>query len=151
MNIAKMINYSNNLSGLEKTIVAIGALDVIYIAWILLSSVLNLDGALPDIWRNLQTSDVQSPLIMMSAIMLFNSSLFICGAAMLIRNKNFILLNYLHLPFRLLMGVPTLYPLFAVISWLNIELSGISILVSMLFMETFRVALVKKWQKTENV
>jgi len=146
-----MINYSNNLSGLEKTIVAIGVLDVAYIVWVVLSSILNLPGALPEIWQNLHASEAQSPMVMMLAIILFNMSLFICGAAMLIRNKNFVLLNYLHLPFRLLMGVPTLYPLFAVISWLNIELSATAILASMLFMEAFRVALVKKWQKTENV
>lgn len=136
--ILRSLNIHPNLTFLEKSIIAIGVLDLLYIAWIILASLFGMQGGL-----NLKELELTTMVFV-----LFYVSLSIGGWGLLTRNPSSAILNYLHLPFRVLIGVFTFYPLFILIETLGIQLSAGVDLGLVIFTEAFRVAVVKKWQKS---
>ena len=101
-----------NLKLIEKTIIAIGALDIGYIAWIVFNSFTSEQGRLSMLWDSLVAFGLPLPELQFGAIILFYASILICGFALVFRRKQLAWLNYVQFPVRLLLVVPTLYPVF---------------------------------------
>lgn len=135
-----------NLKIIEKTIVAIGALDISYIAWIVFNSLSIDQGQLSMLWDSLISFGLPLPELQFGAIIMFYASILICGFALVLRRKQFAWLNYAQFPIRLLLVVPTLYPVFLILAKSGVELSLVLSVALLGIIEVGRVAIVYRWR-----
>jgi len=132
---------------IEKLIVSIGALDVGYIAWITFNSVISEVGQLSKLWESLVSFGVPYPELQFAAIIALYFSILVCGVSLVLRRKKLAWLNYAQFPVRVLMVVPTLYPVFYLLAQAGIELSFILSVLLLLTFELARVLAIFRWQR----
>lgn len=135
-----------NLRILEKTIIAIGALDIGYIAWIVFNSTASEVGLLAALWAGLVSFGLPFPELQFGVVVVFYASIFVCGVSLVLRRKQLAWLNYANLPFRLLLVVPTLYPVFFILAKLGIELGVVLSMAALGTTELGRVVIVFRWR-----
>jgi hypothetical protein len=133
------------VKAIDKTIIAIGGLDLGYIAWFLWNTFTSETRQLSTVWEGLVTFGLPFPQLQFGAIVLFYVSILVCGLAMVSRCKKLAWLNYAQFPVRLLVVVPTLYPVFFLLSKFNVELSFVATMLVLGIIELGRVAVVYRW------
>lgn len=98
------------MTSLDRTMIAIGVLDLAYVGWIVLGS---LGGSgLPDFWQSFVAFGLPHPSLQVAAIALIYFAILACGLALLFRRAALAWLNYVLFPLRVLLPLPTLFPLF---------------------------------------
>ena len=138
------------LNSLEKPIIALGILDITFILWVLYDQATNEINQFSQVWENLISFGLPFPMIQFSMILLFYVSIFVSGISLVIRNANLVWINYFQFPFRIVLVVPTLYPIFYLFSQLNIDIGVFSAFIIISFFEIGRVVFVFKWSKYEK-
>ena len=135
----------------DTTIIAIGALDVGYIAWIVVNSISSEQSQLSSLWDNLISFGLPYPAIQFSAIITFYASILICGLSLIFRYGKLAWLNYVQLPLRLMMVIPSLYPIFFLLAKLDIELGFVISITILCITEIGRTAIIYRWRHVSGL
>lgn len=130
---------------LRQTIVAIGALDLAYVVWIALNLLCN--SGLAGLWQSTVAFGLPFPELQVAAILAVYLAILVCGLAMLACRFTLAWLNYVLFPLRLLLVIPTLFPLFFSLSASGLVLHP-GIAFALLFItEALRLILVYRWSR----
>jgi hypothetical protein len=135
------------LNILDKIIIGIGVLDVSYIAWIVVNSISGEPSHLWTLWNSITSYGLPFPALQFGAIIAVYASVLVCGLALIFRNRKLVWLNYVQFPLRLMLVIPSLYPVFYLLGKLGVQL-GVGITIAILcIIEMGRVAFVFKWRQ----
>jgi hypothetical protein len=132
---------------IDKTIIAIGVLDVGYVAWIVVRSFSSDTSQFSLLWQSIVAFGLPFPQLQFGAIVFFYASILVCGLALVFRRKKLAWLNYVQFPVRVVLVVPTLYPIFYVLSQLNVELGFLVTILLLSIVELGRVVIVYRWRQ----
>ncbi|MFD0739651.1 hypothetical protein ACFQZQ_10210 [Lysobacter koreensis] len=136
------------MKSLERIIVVIGALDLAYIAWVLVGT---LRGAgFSAIWQSTVAFGLPFPALQVGAVAAIYLAILACGLALLLRRRRLAWLNYWLLPLRVALVLPTLFPLFAAMSAIGIASNPWAVFALLAITELFRVVLVYRWSRAET-
>jgi len=130
---------------LDKIIIAIGALDVGFIIWVVATDITSVPGQISSLWSSIVSFGLPYPEMQMTAYVVFYLLVLLCGVSLLFKRKKLVWLNYVLFPFRLVLVVPTIYPLFYIFYKAGIELGVIASFVMLLVGEVVRIYVVYKW------
>jgi hypothetical protein len=133
------------MTSLRRTIVAIGALDLAYVAW---SAVGALGGAgLTTLWQSTVAFGLPHASLQVAVILAIYLTILVCGLALLFQRATLAWLNYVLFPLRVLWALPTLFPLFVGLSAMGVTLPPAIALAFLAVTEALRVIIVRKWSR----
>ena len=130
---------------LERTIIAIGALDLAYVVWVALGT--TSGSGLTVLWQSTVAFGLPFPSLQVAGILVAYLAIFTCGLAMLFRRAALAWLNYVLFPLRLLLVLPTLFPLFVALSSIGVAFHPGIAFALLAVTETLRVTLVYRWSR----
>ena len=124
---------------LDRIIIAIGLLDLAYVAWVAVG-VVNGAGATA-VWQSVVAFGLPLPSIQVGGILTLYVFITVCGLALVLRRVALAWLNYVLFPLRVLLVLPTLFPLVAVIAAKSSSIAFVLLALT----ELIRVVLVYRW------
>ena len=131
------------MTSLPRLIIALGILDLAYVAWATLDL---LSGAgVAGYWQSIVAFGLPYPALQASAVVGVYIAIFICGLGLLLRRPSIALLNYALFPVRVLLALPTIFPLFAVLDGIGFALHPGTAFVLLVLTELARIILVRTW------
>jgi len=125
----------------DRIAMSVGALDIAYVAW---TTFAIARGALGLESPNLGAPFSEFEIVVNLCVYLVMAA---CGAALVQRCHSLSWLNYLLLPVRILLVIPTLYPVFALLTALGVVISIRHELVLLLLSEFVRCIFVFLWDR----
>ena len=128
---------------------AIGVLDIGYIAWVARKYLIQSD-IQASLYDNFGVFGLPYPQLQIVALLVFYASIFICGACMVFNINKLSWLNYVQFPVRVLLVVPSFYPVFYLLSITNLMPSVVVMFILLVFTEITRLLVVYKWQHITN-
>ena len=136
------------MTSLQRTVVAIGALDLAYVAWV---GVGTLGGSgLTSLWQGIIAFGLPRPSLQAAGILVIYLTIFACGLALLFRRAALAWLNYVLFPLRVIFALPTLFPLFAGLSAIGVALHPVIAFALLVVIEALRVILVRRWSRNTS-
>lgn len=133
------------MTALQRTVVAIGALDLTHVAWVAWGT-LSSTGLL-GLWQNIVAFGSPLPVLQFAGILFVYLTILACGLALIFRRSELTWLNYVLFPLRLLLAIPTLFPLFVGLSASGLTLHPSITFVLLFTTEVLRVILVHRWSR----
>ncbi len=131
---------------IDKVIISIGLLDVGYITWIGFNFITSDTESVAELFQSYVSFGLPFPELQFFVVNMFYLSFLVCGIFLLLRIKKKAWLNYVNMPLRLLIVVPTLYPIFIIFSKSIIELGVVFSLILIGITELARLVIVYRWQ-----
>lgn len=136
------------MTTLERTMMALGALDLAYVAWVAFGT---FSGSwLPDFWQSTVAFGLPHPFWQVAAIALIYFAIFACGLVLLFRRVALAWLSYVLFPLRVLLVLPTLFPLFVVVAAAGAALHPGIAFALLAGTETIRFILVHRWSRSAS-
>ena len=136
------------MTSLQRTVVAIGALDLVYVAWVAMGM---LGGSgLASLWQSTVAFGLPHPALQVAGILVIYLAIFVCGLGLLFRRAALAWLNYVLFPLRVFFVLPTLFLLFAGLSASGMTLHPGIAFVFLVVTETLRVTLVLRWSRSTS-
>jgi hypothetical protein len=130
----------------DRIVIGLGTLDITYVAWTILGIVRGGPG-LRSMSHNLINWGFPFPNLLIAFVVLVYVAITVCGVALVLRRRRFAWLNYVLLPFRIALVLPTLYPVFALLAVLRLALPPLIAFISMVVTELARCIFVFTWQR----
>ena len=131
---------------IDKVIISIGLLDIGYIIWIGFNFITSETESVAELFQSYVAFGLPFPELQFFVVNMSYLSFLVCGIFLLLRIKKFAWLNYVNMPLRLLIVVPTLYPIFIILSKSSIELGVVFSLILIGVTELARLVIVYRWQ-----
>ena len=120
-------------------------LDIGYILWLAINYFTDPSNKTAGLYDSFISFGLPYPELQFTALLAFYISILICGISLTMGSYKLVWLNYAQFPIRLLLVVPTLYPVFYLLSKAGINLSIILTLSLLLIMELSRIFIIYKW------
>ncbi len=133
------------MTSLQRSIIAIGALDLGYVAWSALGA---LGGVAPaSLWQSAVAFGLPNASLQVAVILAIYLTILVCGVALLFQRATLAWLNYVLFPLRVLLVLPTLFPLFVGLSAIGVTLPPALVLTFLAVTEALRVIVVRRWSR----
>lgn len=128
---------------LDNTMRAIGLLDIIYVLLVAVRPWLGT--GFPPLIRPEADYGLPDPQWLLVALLLFYLTVLPCGLGLLLRCRTGAWLNWLLYPLRIVLVMPTLFPVTALLDYMGMARSAVIVLLAG---ESLRIFLVQRWLGT---
>jgi hypothetical protein len=130
---------------LKPAVILVGTLDLAYVAWVVVGSMQG--SGLADLWQTALAFGLPHPSLQAAAAVILHVAIVSCGLALIFQRPRLAWLNYVLFPFRVLLVLPTFFPLFWAVSSSASVLPPVIPVAALVLTEAFRVILIYRWSR----
>jgi len=127
----------------DRIALALGVVDIGYVAWTIFGTV-KIGATAHSMSQNV--ADVGLPFPDFVVAIVFVA----CGLALILRRRRLAWLNYVLLPFRVGLVLPTLYPVIALLAAIGVVLPSLATYIAIVVTEIARCAFIYFWQREQS-
>lgn len=133
----------------DRIAVALGFVDIGYVAWTIFGT-LRIGATPHSMSQNVANFGLPFPSLVVSIVLLVYVLIFACGLALILRRWRFAWLNYVLLPFRVGLVLPTVYPVIALLVAVGVVLPPPATYVAIVVTEVARCVFIYFWHREHS-
>ncbi|WP_158755129.1 hypothetical protein [Dyella sp. S184] len=133
----------------DRIAIALGALDIGYVAWTIFGTV-KIGATAHSMSQNVANVGLPFPDLVVAIVFLVYFLMAACGLALILRRRRLAWLNYVLLPFRLGLVLPTLYPVIALLTAVGMVLPPLATYIVIVVTEIARCVFIYFWQREQS-
>jgi hypothetical protein len=129
----------------DRVAIALGVVDIGYVAWTIFGTV-RIGATAHSMSQNVANLGLPFPGLVVAIVFLVYLLMFACGIALIFRRRRLAWLNYVLLPFRVGLVLPTLYPVIALLVAVGVDLPPLATYIGIVVTEVVRCVFIYFWQ-----
>ena len=130
----------------DRVAIALGVVDISYVAWTFFGTI--RIGATPQsMSQNVTNIGLPFPGLIVAIVFLVYLLMVACGLALIFRRRRLAWLNYVLLPFRVGLVLPTIYPVIALLVAVGVVLPRPAAYVAIVVTEILRCVFIYFWRR----
>jgi len=133
----------------DKIAVALGFVDMGYVAWTIFGT-LRIGVTPHTMSQNVANFGLPFPSLVVTIVLFVYLLMVACGLALIFRRRRLAWLNYVLLPFRISLVLPTLYPVIALLVAVGVALPPLATYVAMVTTEVARCVFIYFWRQGQS-
>lgn len=132
----------------DRIAIALGVVDIGYVAWTAFGTV-KIGATTHSMSQNVINVGLPFPGLVVAIALLVYLLMVACGLALILRRRRFAWLNYALLPFRVVLVLPTLYPVIALLVAIGVVLPPMTTYIVIVATEIARCVFVYFWRREQ--
>lgn len=134
----------------DRIALALGVVDIGYVAWTIFGTV-KIGATAHSMSQNVTNVGLPFPGLVAAIVLLVYFLMVACGLALILRRRRLAWLNYALLPFRVVLVLPTLYPVIALLVAIGVVLPPVTTYIVIVGTEIARCVFVYFWRREQPI
>jgi hypothetical protein len=133
----------------DRIAIALGVVDIGYVTWTIFGTV-KIGATAHSMSQNVANIGLPFPDLVVTIVFLVYLLMVACGLALILRRRRLAWLNYVLLPFRLGLVLPTLYPVIALLAAVGMVLPPLATYIVIVVTEIARCVFIYFWRREQS-